>query len=569
MNRELIKNIVQHLFVALFLLLLPSVSFAQQIAIISDSHIQDVEKHPELLRSLEAQVQSTRLFNEDVFALRAALEDVGKRGVKLVIISGDVTDDGQLLNTLAAKDLLNSYEKKYDMRFFLTPGNHDPSSPFGKHSFMKGMLADDGSSYVLVSDSTVEVPGYELNFPTDKVNPEMYSLGHKDMLTHFEGFGYMPRKDYKYWASPFSTYAYEEYTYEKAKGESAIDERMFTYADNIRAYETSYVVEPVEGIWLLSVDCGVYLPDTKVDKYKNSGVGYNNTLQHKPYLIPWVKKVYDDAKRLGKRVIAFSHFPLLDFNDGASEALARSWGKSKFDIERVPSEEVSQAMFDAGVRLHFGGHMHVFDVARKTVGEETMYNVQTPSLITAVPAYNLLSVEGRHCHLETVVVKDVKGFDSFFKQYKKELEYTIAQGKKPIWSTEVLGAKDYYEFCDWQFRDLIRTRFAVRDLPKILHDEMLPLSGKELMKKVAPKSKVNKIKTQWTGLDLLVDFYRLHYSGRLALNMISAERLKDYDVLFKEIEKSKSDSEFVQQMRDFSYAFKCFLNERDEADFDI
>ena len=40
-----------------------------QIAFISDAHIQDVDGHAERVRSMEAQVQSTRLFNENYYAI--------------------------------------------------------------------------------------------------------------------------------------------------------------------------------------------------------------------------------------------------------------------------------------------------------------------------------------------------------------------------------------------------------------------------------------------------------------------------------------------------------------------
>ena len=52
-----------------------------RIAFIADAHVQNVAEHPELVRSMESQVQSTRLFNENYFALVAALEDVVKRGI--------------------------------------------------------------------------------------------------------------------------------------------------------------------------------------------------------------------------------------------------------------------------------------------------------------------------------------------------------------------------------------------------------------------------------------------------------------------------------------------------------
>lgn len=516
-------------------------SASTQIAVISDPHVQDVIGHPELLRSLDEQVQSTRLFNENIFAFRAALDDVARRDVKLVIISGDLTDDGQDVAQRAMKNILDGYAKRYGMRFFVTPGNHDPASPFGKSLTAKGLLHDDGSRYTMVGDSSLYQPGYT-------VSPLAYGMGHKEMVECYSSYGYFPQPEDKYWATPYSTYSYEDYSYSTATQESGLAHRMFTYAGNISAYESSYVVEPVEGIWLLSIDSGVYLPDGN-GRYKNSGVaGYNNTIVYKPYLLPWIKRVCDDAKRLGKRVIAFSHFPLLDFNCGASEALERSWGRSKFDIERLPTENVGRAMFDAGIRLHFAGHMHIFQSEKMTIGNETMYNIQTPSVATCVPAYRLLTLgEDRKAHLETIIMNDVPGFDTFFDRYRKECEYTRSQGNTPIWYTEVLDAKNYGEFCDWQFRDLVRNRFAVRDLPKILRDEMLP-----------------KI-----GTDILLDFYRLHYSGKLALPLIPEQRLKDYMTLFDTIERSDSDTEFVRQMKDFAYAFKCFLNAKDYTEIEF
>lgn len=535
-------------------LLLSLMVSAQQIAFMSDPHIEDVIGHPELVRSLDAQVQSTRLFNENIFAFRAALEDVAQKGIKIVVVDGDLTDDGQILNQEAAKQLLSSYEEKYGMSFFVTPGNHDPASPFGKHSIRKDFLGTDGGEYTIVSDSSQYAEGYV-------VNPQLFSVGHKEMMECYAGFGYMPEEKYLYWATPFSNYKYEDYTYDKAKEESGLANRMFTYSEGIKTQDASYVVEPIEGVWLLSIDCGVYLPDVVPGKFKNSGIGYNNTLQHKPYLIPWVKTVCDEAQRLGKRVIAFCHFPLLDCNGGASEPIGRSWGRSKFDIERMPSEEVSRAMMDAGVRLHFGGHMHVFNKATMEGEGTVLTNYQIPSLITAVPAYLMLSLQGNMSHVEPVLVSNVEGFDSFFDKYRKELEFTKNAGRKPVWSTDVLRSKDYMEFCDWQFRDLVRTRFSVRDVPKVLQDEMIPKSGRELMLKVAHKNKKSKSWGRWTGADLVLDFYRLHYSGQLALPLIPKERLKQYQELFEEIKRSEETSEFMNQMRDFASAFNCFLRD--------
>ena len=38
------------------------------------------------------------LFNENYFVLKAVLDDIAQRGIKLVAFPGDYTDDGQPLN---------------------------------------------------------------------------------------------------------------------------------------------------------------------------------------------------------------------------------------------------------------------------------------------------------------------------------------------------------------------------------------------------------------------------------------------------------------------------------------
>lgn len=108
----------------------------------SDIHLLDVRgtlkdvgysgiKNPKtgkkgLIRTRDAQLHSTRLFNENYFAFRAALDDAARRGVKLIALPGDFSDDGQLLNIRGLHHILDEYVVKHGISFFLTMGNHDP-----------------------------------------------------------------------------------------------------------------------------------------------------------------------------------------------------------------------------------------------------------------------------------------------------------------------------------------------------------------------------------------------------------------------------------------------------------
>lgn len=114
----------------------PDIHFHDIYGDFSDSKFKGIELNkgvrPVSIRSMSAQINSTRLFNENYFALIATLDDIAAKGVKLVALPGDFTDDGQPVHLNGLKAILAAYSKQYDMRFFAIPGNHDPVKPLNR-----------------------------------------------------------------------------------------------------------------------------------------------------------------------------------------------------------------------------------------------------------------------------------------------------------------------------------------------------------------------------------------------------------------------------------------------------
>ena len=499
---------------------------------------------------MEVQVRSTRLFNENYFALVAALDDVARRGISWVVLPGDLTDDGQLVNQEAVRRLLDDYSRRYGISFFVTTGNHDPQRPFGTECTGHDFLTPTGRTFTLTSDASLT--GEEV-----KVEPLLHSAGYREEMTCYARFGYFPQPAYRYWESPFSTYGYTTYDYQRALAESAIDKRQYVLCDSLAAIDASYLVEPVDGLWLLAIDGGVYLPaGVKEGKqqYQGSGDGYNNVLRYKPFLLPWVKRVAAEAKRRKKRLVAFCHYPLVDFNKGASSLIATYWGKDKFDLRRVPADSIAEAFLEAGIRIHLAGHMHVNDTGVKEgKGGERLYNIQIPSIATCVPAYKILTVKDTDAfEVSTVLLDSVPEFNSLFPLYEKEYAYALLSGKKPSWSKEALDAKSYAEFCDWQFRDLVRTRFIPNDLPAVLRDSL---------------SRPNKQGELLAAL--ILDLYRLRYAGGLVRKDLLEARLAQYQELFQAAKRQSDSSEFKRQMTALEQIFHCFLKDGSDVDFSI
>lgn len=514
-----------------------------QIAFISDAHIQDVDGHAERVRSMEVQVQSTRLFNENYYALLAALDDVARRNIRWVVLPGDLTDNGQFFNQQKIKNILYSYTQRKGMRFFVTTGNHDPALPFGLMQKNAHFLAADGS----------------------RVTREDSCAGYVSQMECYADFGFFPRKDDCYWESPFTSYTYDKYSYEDACRESVLSKRTYTLCDSLTATDASYLVEPVDGLWLLAIDGGVYLPKEMKDgkwSYQGSSAGYNLVLKHKPFLLPWVRKVVEEAQKRHKTLVAFSHYPLVDFNDGVSEHVRRIWGDRRFDLHRVPEAEVSEAFLQAGLCLHFAGHMHVNDTGIwEGKDGKHLYNIQVPSIATYVPAYKILTIESDEVfRVETVALDTVPGFDSLFPLYRAEYQSDSLKGHSPVWNKEILSARTYGEFCDYQFRDLVRLRFIPRDLPESWR-ACLDFTGARMLEAVSGEDKSDDADwTDWCMKDLVLDLYRLRYAERLALEDIPRTRLAVYRYLFDRARISTFRSAEVEMVKGLGTLFLAFLN---------
>lgn len=514
-----------------------------QIAFISDAHIQDVDGHAERVRSMEVQVQSTRLFNENYYALLAALDDVARRNIRWVVLPGDLTDNGQFFNQQKIKNILHSYTQRKGMRFFVTTGNHDPALPLGLMQKNAHFLAADGS----------------------RVTREDSCAGYVSQMECYADFGFFPRKDDCYWESPFTSDTYDKYSYEDACRESVLSKRTYTLCDSLTATDASYLVEPVDGLWLLAIDGGVYLPKEMKDgkwSYQGSSAGYNLVLKHKPFLLPWVRKVVEEAQKRHKTLVAFSHYPLVDFNDGVSEHVRRIWGDRRFDLHRVPEAEVSEAFLQAGLRLHFAGHMHVNDTGIwEGKDGKHLYNIQVPSIATYVPAYKILTIESDEVfRVETVALDTVPGFDSLFPLYRAEYQSDSLKGHSPVWNKEILSARTYGEFCDYQFRDLVRLRFIPRDLPESWR-ACLDFTGARMLEAMSGEDKSDDADwTDWCMKDLVLDLYRLRYAERLALEDIPRTRLAVYRYLFDRARISTFRSAEVEMVKGLGTLFLAFLN---------
>jgi 3',5'-cyclic AMP phosphodiesterase CpdA len=332
------------------------------------------------IRTMYAQLTSTRLFNENYFAFRAALDDAYSKGLRLVALPGDISDDAQPINIDGLADILHEYQAK-GMRFFIAPGNHDPNEPYdddeaGKNDF----LTKDGKEQKIYAVNNAACKAKD---PAVVCTNQLMEQGYEKLMTKLGEFGYAPNKNDVYWETPFSSYADGKYSYEAATAAADLSKRQFeictegeggkykvagkTYSRCVSMVDASYLVEPVKGIWLLALDGNVHAPNANFDPanptyfkgYDNAGdAGWNKMLTHKIHQIEWIKSVAARAKAQGKQLMAFSHYPTMDFYANQTDAMKAVFKPGAFQVSRMPAAATTAALAATGLPLHVGGHMH-------------------------------------------------------------------------------------------------------------------------------------------------------------------------------------------------------------------
>ncbi|MBO9586398.1 MAG: metallophosphoesterase [Flavobacterium sp.] len=592
-----------------------------QIAFLSDVHLQDLfgrfsdseykgvlnpkTNQYTLVRTMSSQLHSTRIFNENYFAFLAALDDIAKRKIKYVALPGDYTDDGQPIHVRGLAEILEQYSNKYGIEFFITTGNHDPVGPFAQESGKEDFLGKEGKSQPIFSKDGMYKPNLNIEQPV-VITADIAKMGYLGITDNLKDFGFHPNKKYKFWATPFSNYSSQNYSFDKALESAKLSNRVYEVAPGYEVPDVSYVVEPIDGLWLMAIDGNVYIPkktdgDPKDSKsYSEASTGYNNVLSNKKHLIKWVENISAQAKKQGKTLVAFSHFPMIDFNDGASAEIKELLGPNKWQLNRVPVEEVAQVFADAGLKIHFAGHMHINDTGVRTSPKgNTMVNVQTPSLAAYIPAYKLLTLKKDNVvDIQTITIDNVRRYDELFDLYKMEYQFLESQNAKDIWNAAILKTKNYHDFTDFHLKELVRLSFLKDDWPSDFANFLLNVSAKDLLvlaniksdkdfdfilknkeqlqkewkeaetksEQILVKNKLKKTDFNWTGNDLLIDFYRFRSADELALADVGLQRAKQYKVLsdlFLEGAKANfsNNTPLQKQMKLFLIIFNKFMHE--------
>ena len=169
-------------------------------------------------------------------------------------------------------------------------------------------------------------------------------------------------------------------TYKSLWAECGYTDTVVYDADGTADGSLSYVAHPCPGLTLIAVDT------CKYNVAADDGTLAQETSGHVPAdLLTWVCDQAREARAAGDVVIAFQHHGIVP-HFGYEPVI---FGEYLVD----DYETVAKAYADAGISAVFTGHMHANDIAAATYGENTIYDIETGSLVTYPSRMRMGSLE--------------------------------------------------------------------------------------------------------------------------------------------------------------------------------
>jgi hypothetical protein len=296
----------------------PDVSFA----VISDTHIYDMSLGASGAAFQNAMNSNCELLLDSQDLLDYALNEIIESKVKFVLICGDLTKDGELVNHNLAAEKLKKLTSA-GIAAYVVPGNHDINNPEA--------VKYNGNTAVPVASITAN-----------------------DFARIYGDFGF---------------------------------NAAITRDDD----SLSYVVEPVEGLWLLAMDDCRYRENVYGGHKIDSGKISQKTAD-------WTASVLREAANNNKAVMAMMHH-------GAAE----HWkGEKKLHPDYLIQEFAGFGNFLASwdVRFVFTGHYHAQDITRADYNGKFIYDIETGSLVTAPCPMRFIDIKDNCLNIRTETIAD-------------------------------------------------------------------------------------------------------------------------------------------------------------------
>ncbi len=265
-----------------------------------------------------------KLLVESTAILSKTVENIKKSDAQIVLITGDLTKDGEKLSHIQVAAYLKKL-RDGGKQVFVIPGNHDINNPHA--------VQYEGNNAV----------------PVDKVTPD-------DFRKIYHDCGY--------------------------------DQAIAQDPNSL-----SYIAQPVPGLWILAIDSCSY-ENNQAKRIPVTGSGLNAKR------LNWIFDQLKVAQEQKIMVMGMMHHGLIPHF---------SMEKTLFSNYVVDDwENISAKFADMGMKVIFTGHFHAQDIATtQTKNNQSIYDVETGSLVTYPCPYRLVELTDNKIDIETETVHEI------------------------------------------------------------------------------------------------------------------------------------------------------------------
>jgi predicted phosphodiesterase len=259
----------------------------------------------------------------------------------------------------------------------------------------------------------------------------------------------------------------------------------FGYSEALHkdGHSLSYVVEPVEGLWVLGLDACRYLENEPGHHPVTDGAFKKETLE-------WVESVAETAAKENKRMIAFMHHGIIEHYEKQN----RFFGEYVVDQYR----KVSKQFASLGINVVFTGHYHAQDITlKKWNNGDFIVDVETGSLVTYPCPLREVKIEAGSLHIASQFIESIPMHPDGFTEYSREYVHAgIAGIAEEVMMSMWLRQEDA-EKLSGQIGDAFIAHYA-GDEPQV--DRYLDVSGVGLLGRLMILTKRRLIRELHTDL---------------------------------------------------------------------
>lgn len=222
----------------------------------------------------------------------------------------------------------------------------------------------------------------------------------------------------------------------------------FGYKNSLRDNNSLSYIHKINGkLWVLGIDAC---------KYAQNTTGPIVSGEVKAETMEWIKSNLAEAKEKNIQVLAMIHHGVAEHYIGQNQL------DPGFVVDN--QTQVAEDLSEAGIQVVFTGHYHANDVTAVTVGDKTLYDVETGSLVSWPSPYRLIQLSGNEMFISTRKVTSVEstlpgGVD--FVTYSRLFHQTCLDGYFNYVLQLKYGVPPAYAatFAPW-FRDAIMAHYA-------------------------------------------------------------------------------------------------------------